>query len=409
MLAMAAIPHDGTARIAPRPLAGTATPADEASLEKLRLAGDLDGQRRHLWQVLGELTNAPSPAGLPPFMAWHGAEETFASSAAAAGGPGLPLRLFAVDKQNAKRGELSNSPPLIVVTHYNTAAYRHIRANALQQRDALDALGRRSTNGNEAAAVNEVPAFPRAAMVLKSAWWPVPDDGAVAMPVWDPEQNVAAASGNDYPSWKRMVAVCPSGFRQPMADVGLLGRSSHLECVGVDRFFHLTLDAPMAAQLMQDPTARKLAAMVVGRNLRAGDHLALVALHVATRELPDWVWGTVWWHDRPGQGPYAAGRPADQAAPWRNYLMNVAFDAERPREPDGSARIVFNPWLEARFPDSGHGGGTVSNCLSCHRRAGFPAVGAFTVTRGTPPVAMAADEPDAVKTSSLWSLPLQAR
>ena len=400
--------HNNQARVA----VSATMSADEAALEALRQTGDLDGQRRHLWRVLAALTRTSSPGDLPPFMTWYGAADTFAAHPAAAPDSQSPARMFAVDEQTAQRGLLSSQPPLIVLAHYNPPAYFHIRRHVLQRQEALTAMSLPGKANANLAEANTVPAFPRTAIVLKSAWWPVAQDGVVAMPVWDPAGNPSLRGGNDYPSWKRVVAVCGTKVpqRRVAVEVELMGHASRLgACVGLDRFYHLDLDARMAEQLNDEPTARKLSAMVIGRPLRAGDSLALVALHVATRELPDWVWGTFWWHDHAPLGPYAATRPAEQQVPWRNYLMNVAFDAVRPREPDGSPRIVFNPWLEARFADDGQGGGTVSNCVSCHRRAAFPALLPFQVTRGTQLPAPAAGDATSVRTSSLWSVPLQAR
>ena len=409
-LAMVSVPLlAGTAadKSASRETEQTPFPAPEASLEKLRKTGDLVGQRRHLWRVLAELIRADNSSPFPRFMTWYGAKDTFGVT----NPPPLVIRsvrsLFAVDESTAQRSALASSPPLIVVAHYNEAAVRHIRENSLQQRATLKSLSVEPRATTLGAVAREIPAFPRSAVVLKSAWWPVAGDVPVAMPIWDAEINAAAVSGNDYPSWRRMVAVCPARGNLKTTVVQLMGRARRLNCVGIDRFFHLQMDATMAEQLRNEPTARKLGAMVLGRAFRPGDYLALVALHVATRELPDWVWGTFWWHDQAVRGPYAAGRPGDLAEPWPNYLMNVAFDANLPRERDGSPRVVFNPWLEARFADSGHGGGTVSNCISCHRRAAYPAVGPFAVTRGMQQDVRAAGSIASVKTSSLWSLPLQ--
>ena len=189
-----------------------------------------------------------------------------------------------------------------------------------------------------------------------------------------------------------------------------VGRSyKHVRAVGVDALYHLTLDRRMAESFMADPESRKLAELVLGRPLHANDRLALVALHVTTRELSEWVWGTFWWHDRPDQGPYAPPRQPQAPQPWRNYLMSVSFDTELPRESDGSPHVAFNPWLEGRFPDGGHGGGVVSNCVTCHQRASTSADKPFLVTRGAPvPVSPAPTEKGVVTTSSLWSLPLQA-
>lgn len=400
--------HERALRAAASLTAEDFVPANEAALELLRERGDLVGQRRHLWQVLANITEPSGRLGLARFMTWFGAAETFAERPAAPAALRTAAMPFAIDERSALRGSLSNQPPLIVLAHYNDAAYRHIRTNSLHRQSALAALQAPLTTPAGSGSANAIPAFPRAAIVLKSAWWPVPAEGAVAMPVWDALANPAHRSGNDYPTWKRVVAVCNRA--SGAVDVALLGRTMRLQqCIGIERFFNLVLDAEFAALLMQEPTARKLANMVIGRPLRAGDRLALVALHVTTREIADWVWGTLWWHDRADSGPHAAGRPVAQAAPWRSYVLDVAFDADRPREPDGSARIVFNPWLEARFADSGHGGGTVSNCVSCHTRAASPALDPFRVTRGAEPPTVGAGSGSSVSTSSLWSIPLQAR
>ncbi|MFO1002336.1 MAG: hypothetical protein U0936_18570 [Planctomycetaceae bacterium] len=58
--------------------------------------------------------------------------------------------------------------------------------------------------------------------------------------------------------------------------------------------------------------------------------------------------------------------------------MDVSFDADTPREFDGSPNACMNPWLEARFDL-----GMSSNCLTCHRRSTWPQEPFLPVTRGT--------------------------
>eukprot|EP01031_Cornospumella_fuschlensis_P014526 gene14526-17738_t len=114
-------------------------------------------------------------------------------------------------------------------------------------------------------------------------------------------------------------------------------------------------------ELNAQAESNRTAIIALGRPIAANDRLALVGINMMTHEQKDWVWAAFWWHDRPEVGPFAADRPSTLRGPWRNYLMQVAFDAEKPRASDGGAHICFNPWLEARFPDHGQGGGTVSN------------------------------------------------
>ena len=166
----------------------------------------------------------------------------------------------------------------------------------------------------------------------------------------------------------------------------------------------------MAKQFALDPESNRTAIIALGRPIAVNDRLALVGINMMTHEQHDWVWAAFWWHDRPEVGPFAADRPSALRGPWRNYLMQAAFDAETPRASDGGAHICFNPWLEARFPDHGKGGGTVSNCLSCHQRASYPAAPFLPVTRGAPNLREdPALAPDRLRTSFLWSLPLHAK
>jgi hypothetical protein len=156
---------------------------------------------------------------------------------------------------------------------------------------------------------------------------------------------------------------------------------------------------------MDDQAARKAAIISLGRPLQAGDQLALVGMHVLTTELPAGVWGTFWWHDRPGNGPFAAGRPAAVAGVWRNYLMDVAFDAALPLSADGTPKICFNPWFDAKFPDGGHGNGLKSNCVSCHNRASYPRTDFLPIARGLPDLqGDPALAPGRLRTGQLWSI-----
>ena len=136
----------------------------------------------------------------------------------------------------------------------------------------------------------------------------------------------------------------------------------------------------------------------------------LVSANLASKEIDDWVWATFWWHDRPDEGAFAADRPAALQGAWRNYLMQVAFDSTIPAAADGGPHACFDPWLEGRFPDGGHGAGAVSNCMTCHRRASYPAVDFLPVTRGEPDLAGdPAYAPGRLRTGMLWSIALHAR
>jgi hypothetical protein len=295
---------------------------------------------------------------------------------------------------------------------YNDAAYQHIVRNRLNETAQLNGLRKTGILDNSVAGDRDVPPFPANAMVLKTAWWPVAKSGLTALPVWDPQRNAANRRGNPYSSWQRVVAVDPSNHAPEGATVAMefAGSSfSDARRIGMNAFYHVAVDARMAQAMMRDPETRKAVLIALGRPLQAGDYLVLVAANMAAREVPDWIWAAFWWHDQPKQGPFAAGRPSALAPVWSNYLMQAAFDAEKPVV-DGRPHIAFNPWLEGRFPDAGHGGGTTSNCMACHQRASYPPVAFLPVTRGAPNLRNdPALAPGRLRTSFLWSLAMHAK
>jgi hypothetical protein len=165
------------------------------------------------------------------------------------------------------------------------------------------------------------------------------------------------------------------------------------------------VDTHLAETLMTDDPSKKAALLALGRPLEAGDRLALVGIHVLAMEIKSGVWGTFWWHDQPGRGPFAADRPVGIAGAWRNYLMDVAFDTTLPLGPDGAAKRCFNPWFEAKFPDGGHGNGLKSNCVNCHSRAAYPRTDFLPILSGPPDLQNdPAFSAGRLRTAQLWSV-----
>jgi hypothetical protein len=334
--------------------------APEAAQLALRDRGDEAAMRAHAWATFAGVT-AAGRDGAPAFARWHSLGQAFGGAAGFRRvedfGTGAPVLL-------------GSGAPMLSLVLFNEPTFRHIRALRLDRRATLARLNA-GFAADAPAERRQIAPFPRDSLAIKTIWTLVHAAGVTPISVWDGAGAGAPAA------WPRHVLVDPAG----RAGVPLA------------RFHHRRIAArELAAVRAIDPSAR------------AGDYIVLLALHLTTREIPDWIWATYWWHDRPDAGPYAAGRPAAVTGAWRNYLMDVAYSAESPREPDGGANIAFNPYLET------FAGGHQSNCLACHQGAVWTPAGAppfLPVTRG----GRATDDPrfaGATRLDFMWSIALEA-
>ena len=239
--------------------------------------------------------------------------------------------------------------PIAFAVVFDPTAAAHVRDHG---------LGSRAVQGSLAS----LPAFPRSAITLKVIWYLVKRESTTHMPIWDGEPP--RDDGNPDTTWQRSIEV--------RADA-------------LDDFEHHAIASP--------DELRSTRAAMHDDSIALGDQLVLVAMHVSTKELPDWLWATFWWHDRPDAGRFADGRPALAGAA-SHYLMDVTLASDAPS---------FNPWLEARFPD-----GTRSNCVTCHQRAIRGATTYLPVTLSPLP-ATDAYFANGYQTDFVWTLALEAR
>jgi hypothetical protein len=387
---------------------------------------ELATQRRHVWNLMTRLTAIRSSRQRPAFESWYGEDAAFAADSVPAAARGIEAfsrvspRPLAAANNSGNEGDAAaggqvdatGDIPLLTYVLYSPTAYLHIRRNELYLTTRLASLRDSGPLDPAFAGDHRIPDFPDHAAILKTAWWPIAPDRLTALPVWDPELNPARAGGNPYTSWQRVVAVDPAGSLAPTASapVEFAGRVfPEARRAALASFYYVRVDAALAARMTRDRPTRKAAIIALGRELRAGDYLALVSMNLAVREAGHWKWATFWWHDHPDRGPFAEQRPDSLTAEWRHYLMQVSFDAERPLAADGGPHVCFDPYLEGRFPDGGQGGGTVSNCVACHQRASYPAVSFLPVTRGGPDrTSDPAYAPGRLRTGFIWSLAMHS-
>jgi hypothetical protein len=362
-------------------------------------------QRAFIWDLWARTTRRRAGSKRADFEDWYTEDEVFSAAPAATRADAAAAFHHSVEIPD-------QGAPVISYSLYNRAAYAHIREHHLYETRELERLRVSGAADRAVPTSRSVPQFPRDAIVMKTVWWPVAQSGATPLPVWDAEANPPRAEGNGYLTWRRVVLVSTTGgsaVTQP--STAWFGGHAYArpQTVPLEGFYWLRVDERLAAVLRADTNASKAVAIALGRPIHGGDYLVLVGVSLASRAINDWVWAAFWWHDRWTHGVFAADRPASVTGVWSHFLMDSALDSNLPRSPDGTPHVCFNPWLEARFPDLGSGGGTESNCMTCHRRAAYPASNFLPVTRGKPDTRRdPAFAPGTLRTSFLWSLARRA-
>jgi hypothetical protein len=391
--------------------AGFDFPASQSALINFRDTQNVSKMRHHIWMVFAGI-NQPAPGGGPIWETWFPKEDTFTRNPPRKDGrldrvpdgldrflladarlerPLLPLERSAVALQQPARRRPKLEKPrqledvrapgqsMLAFVLFNQEAHEHIRANRLHLKSELTKINEKFSTDDVAVEKRNIKGFPRKAVSLKVIWEVVSGSEVTALPVWDGTPMKGFEEDNGPQTWKRCVAVDPTRDKIPdgeTKDVEYRGvKRPKSRVVPLSSFYHFKLTKDMLADVER-------------MDAKEGDHAILVGMHVTTKEIPDWVWATFWWHDRPDNGVFAADRPAKLAGVWRNYLMNMAYSMETPREYDGSAHTCYNPWVEL-FPK-----GMGSNCMTCHQRALWPKIPIF---------------PNRTKLDFMWSIALESK
>ncbi len=215
-----------------------------------------------------------------------------------------------------------------------------------------------------AAKQGEIAEFDRPSIVLKTVWEVVHND-----PNRGPQFRGPLTTW-DSKLWNRIHAKStnPSSFSKDRIWIDTTpGRECEDrdyddgEAVPVGCFF--------AHELTSDDIKRFPTGLLeIDDNLYPGDYMILVAMHVTTKEIPEWVWATFWWDNRAFSDSYGKGRPRELGKQWRHFLMNTTLSGTTPLERDCGPKICFNPYLET---NSNIQNGIISNCVQCHSFAGY--------------------------------------
>jgi hypothetical protein len=370
-------------------------PADEATLLRFRDTENVPEMRRHSWYVFAGMTK-PAKGGEAIWETWFPVGATFSAGPETRAFTGPLRRSFDAPRQFRMRGgaqpQAAGESELAGVM-FNKEAHDFIRSNGLHLKSKLDQLNNGFPAGTPLEK-REIAPFPRTAISLKLVWRLVRQNSLTVVPVWDNRPTRPDSQGNPPSTWARAVVVDPSRENIPAnetREISWQNMPLKARVVPVSRFYHFRISDAEIAAIRQ---------VVGAANADVGDYAIFVAMHYTTKEIPEWIWSTFWWHDEPDVGPFGSDRPTVVGGVWRNYLMETGLSMDVPREYDGTPNSIFNPYLEARFI-----GGLGSNCMTCHRQARWTADGdpGFTVTRGTP----RPDDPmfqNALKLDFLWSI-----
>jgi hypothetical protein len=311
--------------------------------------------RRHIWRLWADLTaDSHATRGdvegrLPRWETWFPAPAVLdASLGTSANGEGELPRFEIVPELQVPRLPFadpggSNFSQTVL---YNRPVCSVVVDNALGRDDVKKCL--------QTLPGRSVPVFSDPeSMALKLVWLLIPSDDTkpcAELPVWDNQPSDPKQPSNDARLWPRSVQIRISPRQECRGNE---------DTVDLDRFYYRKLD--------------DLSQVRTGGAGRASGYQILVGMHMITKEIPNWVWSTFWWHDSAlsGDSIFAADRKGIHfnKSVWRNYLMDFSVDMDRPWQPDASPRAAYNPYIEAKFPD-----GTHSNCMTCHSRASWPAL-----------------------------------
>jgi len=245
-------------------------------------------------------------------------------------------------------------PTLYEMTFFNDVASEYIEKNALRVRGTTEVMRARQRREIE---------FPRDSVAVKT-FWLLMDREKLEVQKWD---------------WKAL------GTRDQLPGDLLKSRCVAREAVdgcvkATDAFYTIRVADPGAFICPENANCPEL---------KKDDLLLLVALHIASKQMPEWLWATFWWRDAdaPSGTFWTCGDAqrkealGDVKAPWSNYSMDVtaSFTMKKPspKTPADAAcgvpgeigkseqlRAAYNPFVEAFMPH-----GLKSNCLDCHSRA----------------------------------------
>jgi len=384
-------------------------PTDRNTIDQWVAKQDVPAIREHAWKLWAGLSQ-PNADGIEIWRTWYNLNQIFDGLSGAVGGtkhvPCDPRADSLAERYGLapiypenwqcganKEGRFINTIDALLIfsVYYNQGAHDWIMRKDLHQKSTL-------TDWLEAGKT-DIPHAPDTAMVVKPVFYPVKadPDAYTALPVWDGPGDRDPLAYNGFETWERAVAITTNPNPPPTVPVsylhGLCNRDSFryefptARTVSLDKFYALKLDKETLAKFSSGDSCVVNATFnyVHNRDFSEGDYLVTIGMHILSKEIEDWTMQTVWWHDKPDEGPFAADKPDDiPDGTWKNYLLTQAYYMAVPNRAAGAPHIAYNPYIELMVPEENR---MRSNCQNCHRRAGnplFPAIAVHPIGRKPP-------------------------
>ena len=368
---------------------GYGFPTDRDTLDHWVQTQDTAAIRTHAWSLWAGLNEATGNGSFI-WQTWYNLNSLFrglnGSSPPPRGGPPPDTAFYGLAPDYPDHwecggnfgGDFINTVDALLIfsIYYNQAARNWIMDKDLNSSSTLIAMkneGRR-----------DIPQAPEKAFIIKPIWYPVKagKNTFTALPVWDGPGDRDPLLYNGFETWERAVAITDDPNPPKSVSVEylyqLINRDSfhyafpEATTVSVDQFYSLKLDKQTLAGFSDGDSCVVNTSFnyVHNEGFEEGDYLVLIAMHILTKELEDWTMQTVWWHDKPNEGPYASNKPDDiPGGTWENYLLTQAYYMAVPNRVGGTPHIAFNPYIELMVPEENR---LRSNCQNCHQRAGYP-------------------------------------
>ncbi len=307
----------------------------------------------------------------------------------------------------------SNGDIMIAGVIYSDAAIHWILSNNLYNANTLTKMLPPTATSPPTA----ITPMPVASIALKPMFWPVKKGGFTVLPVWDWDANKPGSpSDNKYAGyemqsmWRNAVAITDLVNPTPpptityLHGVGENDATTKLgpitynnttqisppafRVVSVNDFYHRQMNQSDLDQL--DNCDRAIldasAYWAYDRAFQPGDYLVLIAMHIMTKEQPDWAFQSLWYQpdaDKNDTCRYCQNRPTNlKDQTFRHYLLTTTYGTTQQTPADqhpNSYRppntllgaklwpVAYNPYIElaASHP-------ITPNCMNCHHRAAWP-------------------------------------